>query len=73
MHNGRIVEIGAIDKIIDDPENEYTRRLLDAVPPPIERAAAAIMRSRPSARAAESTGPAAEMSIDAIRTSKEAN
>ena len=32
MHGGSIVEIGLRDRVIDSPQEEYTRRLLDAVP-----------------------------------------
>lgn len=32
MEHGRIVEQGAVDEIFLDPKEEYTRRLLDAIP-----------------------------------------
>ncbi len=32
MESGRIVEYGATDTIFDNPKQEYTRRLLDAIP-----------------------------------------
>jgi ABC-type oligopeptide transport system ATPase subunit len=41
MNGGRIVEIGSREQVYDDPQHEYTRALLDAVPvpdPAVERA-----------------------------------
>ncbi len=32
MHAGRIVEEGKTERVFEDPEHEYTRQLLDAVP-----------------------------------------
>ncbi|GLJ60456.1 ABC transporter ATP-binding protein [Microbacterium barkeri] len=32
MEHGRVVEQGAVDQIFADPQQEYTRRLLDAIP-----------------------------------------
>ena len=32
MEKGRIVETGAIEQIFDAPQQEYTRRLLSAIP-----------------------------------------
>ena len=32
MHDGRIVEMGSTDNVLRDPQDAYTRRLLDAVP-----------------------------------------
>ncbi|GAA5150726.1 ABC transporter ATP-binding protein [Microbacterium pseudoresistens] len=32
MEKGRIVEQGTVDSIFDNPQEEYTRRLLDAIP-----------------------------------------
>ena len=32
MNNGKIVEIGDSDKIYTNPEQEYTQKLIDAVP-----------------------------------------
>ena len=37
MFNGRIVEIGERDRIIHDPQHEYTKALLSAVPEPDPR------------------------------------
>jgi peptide/nickel transport system ATP-binding protein len=34
MLNGRIVEEGTRDQIINDPQHDYTRALLSAVPKP---------------------------------------
>src|SRR6202011_3315080 len=34
MHNGAIVEQGDADQVFADPQNDYTRRLLKAVPQP---------------------------------------
>jgi ABC-type oligopeptide transport system ATPase subunit len=32
MQRGRIVELGSRDKVLNDPSDEYTKRLLAAVP-----------------------------------------
>ena len=40
MHLGKIVESGAVEKVFEDPDNDYTRGLLDAVPKVQDRAAA---------------------------------
>lgn len=32
MRAGRIVEIGAADQVVSDPQEEYTRQLVDAIP-----------------------------------------
>jgi ABC-type oligopeptide transport system ATPase subunit len=32
MEKGRIVERGTVDQIFDSPQEEYTRRLLNAIP-----------------------------------------
>jgi peptide/nickel transport system ATP-binding protein len=32
MHQGRLVEVGPTDRVVDDPREEYTRALLAAVP-----------------------------------------
>jgi ABC-type oligopeptide transport system ATPase subunit len=32
MYNGEIVETGAVEEVIDNPQHEYTRKLLAAVP-----------------------------------------
>ncbi|MBI5233193.1 MAG: ABC transporter ATP-binding protein [Deltaproteobacteria bacterium] len=32
MYNGKIVERGTVDEVFSNPQNEYTRTLLDAVP-----------------------------------------
>ncbi|MDT5028759.1 MAG: glutathione transport system ATP-binding protein, partial [Micromonosporaceae bacterium] len=32
MYSGRIVESGPVDQIVEAPNDEYTRALLDAVP-----------------------------------------
>ena len=37
MFNGKIVEIGERDRIIHDPQHEYTKALLSAVPEPDPR------------------------------------
>jgi len=34
MKNGEIVEVGTRDQILRNPTNEYTKRLLAAVPVP---------------------------------------
>src|SRR5699024_12644410 len=37
MHHGRVVERGTSRAVIDDPQHEYTRRLLAAAPNPAAR------------------------------------
>lgn len=37
MHHGRVVESGPSRSVIDDPQDEYTRRLLSAAPNPAAR------------------------------------
>ena len=37
MHQGRVVESGESRSVIDDPQDEYTRRLLAAAPDPASR------------------------------------
>jgi len=37
MYNGKIVEIGSRDQVIHDPQHEYTKALLSAVPEPDPR------------------------------------
>jgi peptide/nickel transport system ATP-binding protein len=32
MHNGRVVESGTVTEILDDPQEEYTQRLIESVP-----------------------------------------
>ncbi|WP_221585257.1 ABC transporter ATP-binding protein [Microbacterium sp. G2-8] len=32
MEKGRVVEQGSVDRVFQDPDQEYTRRLLDAIP-----------------------------------------
>jgi ABC-type dipeptide/oligopeptide/nickel transport system ATPase component len=32
MSHGRIIELGTVDHILQDPEDEYTRRLLSDTP-----------------------------------------
>jgi peptide/nickel transport system ATP-binding protein len=32
MHRGEVVERGPVDRVLDDPEHPYTRRLVEAVP-----------------------------------------
>ena len=32
MRSGKIVEVGEADQVFDDPQHEYTRELLDAIP-----------------------------------------
>ena len=37
MKDGRVVELGTAEKIFEHPENEYTRRLVEAVPSRMKR------------------------------------
>lgn len=37
MYNGKIVEVGSRDQVIHDPQHEYTKALLSAVPEPDPR------------------------------------
>ncbi|MFE7404969.1 ATP-binding cassette domain-containing protein [Isoptericola sp. NPDC057559] len=58
MSKGRIVEQGARDAVFDDPQHEYTRTLLAAVPrirPEWERARREAARARPAAPEEETT------------------
>ena len=32
MEKGRLVETGTVDSVFENPQQEYTRRLLDAIP-----------------------------------------
>jgi peptide/nickel transport system ATP-binding protein len=41
LRNGELIESGPADRVIDDPQAEYTRQLLDAIPNPFERRTAA--------------------------------
>ena len=34
MHQGKLVEVGDTDQVVNDPQDPYTRRLLAAVPVP---------------------------------------
>jgi len=34
MHRGKVVERGAIDTVLDHPQDTYTRALIDAIPRP---------------------------------------
>jgi ABC-type dipeptide/oligopeptide/nickel transport system ATPase component len=55
VHAGRVVETGSVADVYGDPQEQYTRDLLAAVPvpdPPVERA------RRAAARAARTAGPA---------------
>jgi oligopeptide transport system ATP-binding protein len=46
MHNGKIVETGSADQVCERPRDEYTKRLLAAVPIPDPRESRARIRSR---------------------------
>ncbi|AOS63431.1 ATP-binding cassette domain-containing protein [Actinoalloteichus hymeniacidonis] len=37
MYRGRIVETGTVEQVLSDPQHDYTRRLLAAVPAPLTR------------------------------------
>lgn len=37
MHQGRVVESGNTDTVVNNPQNEYTQRLIDAAPDPYKR------------------------------------
>lgn len=39
MHNGRVVESGSTDAVLNNPEDEYTRNLIEATPDPYKRIA----------------------------------
>ena len=34
MHHGKLVEVGTTSQVVNDPQNDYTRRLIAAVPVP---------------------------------------
>jgi ABC-type glutathione transport system ATPase component len=46
MHRGRIVERGSIDAILDCPNDEYTRALINAIPR-LSRSTVLRLTSRP--------------------------
>lgn len=56
MKDGQVVENGLTDQVIHDPENEYTRTLLGAIPVPDP----VLQRSRREAASAMSPAPAIE-------------
>jgi peptide/nickel transport system ATP-binding protein len=41
LHQGRVVESGPTAKVLRFPEHDYTTRLLDSIPQPARRFAAA--------------------------------
>lgn len=47
MHRGRIVESGPSEAIFSNPQSEYTRKLLDAIPVPVHGAHRCFERSLP--------------------------
>jgi peptide/nickel transport system ATP-binding protein len=41
LRDGRLIESGPADEVIENPREEYTRQLLDAIPNPFEKRSAA--------------------------------
>ena len=58
MQAGRVVELGAVDRVLKHPEHTYTQALLHAVPS---------MRAPPAAAAVMSVGSEALLSLDDVR------
>jgi len=52
MYRGRIVEVGQRDQVLADPQHEYTRRLLSAVPVPQPSRLRPVQWGRPAPGAA---------------------
>ena len=56
MYLGKIVEIGDVDRVFDNPRHPYTRALLSAIPVPDPRAGAHPRTHHPQGRPALATG-----------------
>ena len=70
MYLGRIVEIGAVDEVFDDPRHPYTQALLSAIPMPdprVERTRDARAAARRPAQP-DRPAPAADSSAGARST-----
>lgn len=59
LNTGRIVESGLADEVLIEPQNEYTRSLIEAVPIPDPERARAQLLQRLAAKSAASGVPAA--------------
>ena len=53
MHHGRVVETGETRSVLDRPAEDYTRRLMAAIPAESERAAGAVRVGEPDALVAD--------------------
>ncbi|PPG38321.1 ABC transporter ATP-binding protein [Pseudoclavibacter sp. RFBA6] len=53
MHHGRVVETGATRSVLDHPTEDYTKRLMSAIPAESERAESAVRPGEPDALVAD--------------------
>ncbi|PPF42901.1 ABC transporter ATP-binding protein [Pseudoclavibacter sp. AY1F1] len=53
MHHGRVVETGGTRSVLDCPTEDYTKRLMAAIPAESERAASAVRPGQPDALVAD--------------------
>ncbi|VXC13623.1 dipeptide ABC transporter ATP-binding protein [Pseudoclavibacter sp. 8L] len=53
MHHGRVVETGVTRAVLDNPAEDYTKRLMAAIPAESERAASAVRPGEPDALVAD--------------------
>ena len=53
MHHGRVVETGATRAVLDNPAEDYTKRLMAAIPAESERSASAVRPGEPDALVAD--------------------
>ncbi|MBF4458200.1 dipeptide ABC transporter ATP-binding protein [Pseudoclavibacter sp. VKM Ac-2867] len=53
MHHGRVVETGVTRAVLDNPAEDYTKRLMAAIPAESERAASAVCPGEPDALVAD--------------------
>ncbi|PPF72909.1 ABC transporter ATP-binding protein [Pseudoclavibacter sp. Z016] len=53
MHHGRVVETGVTRAVLDNPAEDYTKRLMAAIPAESERSASAVRPGEPDALVAD--------------------